>query len=55
MNRQRLAEAIISAVEDSGAQYVVITPGPLPFVGKNVRVLTVQSVEGESLVRVLVS
>jgi len=34
-------------------QYVIITPGPLPFADQDVRVLTVQCVEGESLVRVL--
>ena len=53
VNRQRLAEAIISAVENSGVQYIVITPGPLPFAGKDVRVLTVQSVEGEAVVKLL--
>ncbi len=53
VNRQRLAEALVSAVEDSGVQYVIITPGPLPFADQDVRVLTVQCVEGESLVRVL--
>ncbi|OYT51073.1 hypothetical protein B6U66_04590 [Candidatus Bathyarchaeota archaeon ex4484_135] len=53
VNRQRLAEAFLSAVESSGVQYVVITPGPLPFKGHDVRILTVQAVEGESVVKIL--
>ncbi|RLI11114.1 hypothetical protein DRO33_04660, partial [Candidatus Bathyarchaeota archaeon] len=53
VNRRRLAEALVSAVEGSGAQYIVITPGPLPFASKDVRVITVQSVEGESVVKLL--
>ena len=53
LNRQRLAEALLAAVEGSSAQYIVITPGPLPFLGRDVRIITVQSVEGESVVRVM--
>ena len=53
VNRRRLAEALVSVVEGAGVQYVVITPGPLPFTGKDVRVLTVQCVEGESVVKLL--
>ena len=53
VNRQRLAEAFLSTVEDSGVQYLVITPGPLPFTGRDVRILTVQAVEGESVVKIL--
>ncbi|HDI01549.1 MAG TPA: hypothetical protein ENF78_03895, partial [Candidatus Bathyarchaeota archaeon] len=53
LNRRRLAEALVSVVEQSGVQYVVITPGPLPFAGKDVRILTVQCVEGESVVKLL--
>ena len=53
VNRQRLAEALIAAIEGSDAQYIVITPGALPFSGEDIRVVTVQSVEGESIVKVL--
>ena len=53
LNRRRLAEALVSVVEQSGVQYVVITPGPFPFAGKDVRILTVQCVEGESVVKLL--
>jgi len=51
VNRQRLAEAFLATVEGSDVQYVIITPGPLPFAGQDVRVLMVQAVEGESIVR----
>ena len=53
VNRQRLAEALVAALEGSDAQYIVITPGALPFSGEDIRVITVQSVEGESVVKVL--
>ena len=53
VNRQRLAEALVAAIEGSDAQYIVITPGALPFSGEDIRVITVQSVEGESVVKVL--
>ena len=53
VNRQRLAEALIAALEGSESQYIIITPGALPFSGEDIRVITVQSVEGESVVKVL--
>jgi len=53
VNRQRLAEALVAALEGSESQYIIITPGALPFSGEDIRVITVQSVEGESVVKVL--
>ena len=53
VNRQRLAEALVAALEGSESQYIIITPGALPFSEEDIRVITVQSVEGESVVKVL--
>ena len=50
-NREVIANLLISAVEGGGAQYLAITPNQMFFEGKDVHIITVQNIEGTSLVR----
>lgn len=51
-NRELIAQMLISAVNDSNAQYVVITPSQITFAKEeDVNIITVQNVEGKSIVR----
>ena len=50
-NRELIAQMLISAVKDSNAQYVVITPSQITFAREDVNIITVQNVEGKSIVR----
>ena len=50
-NREIIANVLVSSVVGSGAQYVAITPSQVTFTGKDVHIVTVQNVEGASLVR----
>ncbi len=50
-NREIIANVLVSSVVGSGAQYVAITPSQVTFTGKDVYIVTVQNVEGASLVR----
>ena len=50
-NREIIANLLISAVKNEGAQYLAITPNQMFFEGKNVHIITVQNVDGKSLVR----
>jgi len=50
-NRETIANVLISAVEGGEAQYLAITPNQMYFEGKDVHIITVQNVEGTSLVR----
>jgi chromosome segregation protein len=50
-NRELIAQMLISAVNDSTAQYVVITPSQITFAKEDVNIITVQNVEGKSIVR----
>ena len=50
-NRELVAQMLISAVNDSNAQYVVITPSQVTFAKEDVNIITVQNVEGKSIVR----
>ncbi len=53
-NREVIANVLVSSVEGSNAQYVAITPSQITFTGKNVHIITVQNVEGTSLVKEVV-
>jgi chromosome segregation protein len=54
-NRELIAQMLISAVNDSNAQYVVITPSQITFAKEeDVNIITVQNVEGKSIVREVV-
>jgi chromosome segregation ATPase len=50
-NRELIAQMLISAVNDSTAQYVIITPSQITFAKEDVNIITVQNIEGKSIVR----
>jgi len=50
-NREVVANLIIASVADMDAQYLTITPSQLTFSGKDVHLITVQNVEGASLIK----
>jgi len=50
-NREIIANVLVSSVVGTGAQYVAITPSQITFTGKDVHIVTVQNVEGTSLIR----
>lgn len=50
-NRELIANMLISTVTDGSAQYVVITPSQITFAKENVNIITVQNVEGKSIIR----
>jgi len=50
-NREIIANLLISAVKNEGAQYLAITPNQMFFEGKEVHIITVQNVDGKSLIR----
>ncbi|MGB9740834.1 MAG: AAA family ATPase [Candidatus Bathyarchaeia archaeon] len=50
-NRELIAKMLISMVKDANAQYVVITPSQVTFAKEDVNIITVQNVEGKSIIR----
>jgi chromosome segregation ATPase len=50
-NRELMANLIISSVSNSASQYLAITPSQLTFTDKDVHLITVQNVEGSSLIK----
>jgi chromosome segregation protein len=50
-NRELIAGMLISTVNDSAAQYVIITPSQVTFAKENVNIITVQNVDGKSIIR----
>jgi len=50
-NREMIANLLISSVKGLDAQYLAITPSQLSFSGNNVHVITVQNIEGKSIVK----
>ncbi|MEM2465912.1 MAG: AAA family ATPase [Candidatus Bathyarchaeia archaeon] len=50
-NRELIAQMLISTVKDADAQYVVITPSHVTFAKDNVHIITVQNVEGKSIIK----
>jgi chromosome segregation protein len=53
-NREMIARILLSMMKDYSAQYVVITPSQITFAQKDVNIVTVQNVEGKSVVREVV-
>ncbi|RJS85281.1 hypothetical protein CW706_01685 [Candidatus Bathyarchaeota archaeon] len=49
-NREIIANLLISAVKDGGAQYLAITPNQTYFEGKGIHMITVQNIGGTSIV-----
>ena len=50
-NREIIAQMLVSRVNDSNAQYVVITPSQITFTKEGVNIITVQNIEGKSIIR----
>ncbi|MBN1784641.1 MAG: AAA family ATPase [Candidatus Bathyarchaeota archaeon] len=50
-NREIIANLIVSSVTGLDTQYLAITPSQLTFTGKDVHLITVQNVEGVSLIK----
>jgi len=54
-NREMIAKILISTIKDANSQYVVITPSQVTFAQENANIVTVQNVEGKSVVREVVA
>jgi chromosome segregation ATPase len=50
-NREMIARMLVSTITDAAAQYIVITPSQITFTQENASIITVQNVEGKSIVR----
>jgi len=50
-NREIIAKMLISSVKDANAQYIVITPSQVTFAKEEANIITVQNVEGKSIIR----
>lgn len=50
-NREMIAKVLLSMIKDAIAQYVVITPSQITFAQQDANVITVQNLEGKSIVR----
>jgi chromosome segregation protein len=50
-NREVIANLLVSSVKGLNAQYLAITPSQVTFEEKDVHMITVQNVEGASLIR----
>jgi chromosome segregation ATPase len=50
-NREIIAQMLVSRVNDSNAQYLVITPSQITFTKEGMNIITVQNIEGKSIIR----
>jgi chromosome segregation ATPase len=50
-NREMIARILLSTIKDATAQYIIITPSQITFAQKDANIITVQNVEGKSIVR----
>jgi chromosome segregation ATPase len=50
-NRETIARMLLSTIKDAPAQYIVITPSQITFAQEDANIITVQNVEGKSIVR----
>jgi chromosome segregation protein len=50
-NRETIARMLISLIKDATAQYIVITPSQITFAQQDANIITVQNIEGKSIVR----
>ncbi len=49
-NREMIAQMLLSVIKEASAQYIVITPSQITFAQDNAHIITVQNVEGKSVV-----
>jgi chromosome segregation protein len=54
-NREMIAKILLAVIKDANAQYVVITPSQITFAQQDANVITVQNIEGKSVVREVVA
>jgi chromosome segregation ATPase len=50
-NREMIARILLSTIKDAIAQYIIITPSQITFAQEDANIITVQNVEGKSIVR----
>jgi chromosome segregation protein len=50
-NREMVAKLLLTKIKTSATQYIVITPSQITFAQPQVNIITVQNVEGKSVVR----
>jgi chromosome segregation ATPase len=50
-NREMIARMLVSLIKGTTSQYIVITPSQITFAEENASIITVQNVEGKSVVR----
>ncbi len=50
-NRELIARMLISTVKDATAQYLIITPSQITFAAEQINIITVQNIEGKSIIR----
>jgi chromosome segregation ATPase len=50
-NRETIARMLLSTIKDATAQYIIITPSQITFAQEDANIITVQNVEGKSIVR----
>jgi len=50
-NREIIAKMLVSTVKNENAQYVVLTPSQITFTKEEVNIITVQNIEGKSIIR----
>ncbi len=50
-NRETIAKMLVSTVKDANAQYIVLTPSQITFTKEEVNIITVQNIEGKSIIR----
>jgi len=53
-NREMIARMLLSMIKDATSQYIVITPSQITFAQQDANIITVQNVEGKSVVREVV-
>lgn len=54
-NREMIAKILVTMIKDANAQYVVITPSQITFAQQDANVITVQNLEGKSVVREVIA
>jgi chromosome segregation protein len=50
-NREMIAKILVSLIRDATSQYIVITPSQVTFAQQDASIITVQSLEGKSIVK----
>jgi chromosome segregation ATPase len=54
-NREMIAKVLVAMIKDAASQYVIITPSQITFAQKDANVITVQNLEGKSVIHEVVA